>query len=175
MTVTQTALGGPWLLRPRAEQGVSDDAKKLNELFDNALAFAHSVSMGDRFRGAVSALREAYEEASSADWDGYGGQAADPFNYIHALSLVSALPSTAPLPEIAVDPDGEVEFEWCRGPRWIFTVSIGKTGALSYAGIFGRNKVYGVEQLTEGLPEAIVQNIRRLLGPEARVAKSGAG
>ena len=159
-------------MRPRGEQGVSDDAKKLIELFDDALAFAHSVSLGERFRKAVSALREAFEEASSRGWDGYGGRAADPFSYIHALSYLRALPSTVPLPEAAVDPDGEIEFEWYRGPRWLFTVSVGRTGALSYAGLFGRNKTHGVEQLVEGLPEAVVQNLRRLFGREARVAES---
>ena len=162
-------------MRPRGEQGVSDDAKKLIELFDDALAFAHSVSLGDRFRKVVSELREAFEEASSRGWDGYGGRAADPFSYIHALSFLRALPSTVPLPEVAVDPDGEIEFEWFRGPRSLFTVSLGRTGALSYAGLFGRNKTHGVEQLVEGLPEAVVQNLRRLLGREARGAESPSG
>ena len=74
-----------------------------------------------------------------------------------------------------MDPDGEIEFEWFRGPRWLFTVSVGRTGALSYAGLFGRNKTHGVEQLVEGLPEAIAQNLRRLLGHEARLAEPSLG
>lgn len=162
-------------MRPRPEQGVSDDAKKLLELFDDALAFAHSVSLGDRLRKAVSGLREAFEEASSRGWDGYGGRAADAFSYVHALSFLRALPSTVPLPEVAVDPDGEIEFEWYRGPRWVFTVSVGRRGTLSYAGLFGRNKAHGVEQLVEGLPEAVVQNLRRLFGRRALGAESPSG
>lgn len=76
---------------------------------------------------------------------------------------------------MAVHPDGEIEFEWYRGPRWLLTVSVGKTGALSYAGLFGRNKVHGVEQFSEGLPDAIVQNLGRLLDRQAPVAGPGAG
>ena len=175
MTAAQLALGSPWLLRPKVDQGVSDDAKKLVELFDDALDFTRSVSLGERLRQMVTALREAYEEASSEGWDGYGGRAGEPLSYIQALSFLSALPSTAPLPEVAVDPDGEIEFEWYRGPRWIFTVSIGRTGTLSYAGLFGGNKTHGVEQFVEGLPETIAQNLRRVFAHQTRRARSATG
>ncbi len=175
MSGAQALLGGPWLLRPRPEQGVSEDARKLSALFDDALAFGHSVSLAERYHGAVAALRDAYEGALGPGWDGYGARPVDPFSYIHALSFVSALPTTVPLPEVAVDPDGEIEFEWYRWPRWLLTVSVGRTGSLSYAGLFGRNKVHGVEQFSEGLPDAIVQNLRRLLGGRAPLAEPGAG
>jgi len=144
-------------------------------LFVDALAFRHSVLLGERYDRAMEALRDAYEEALTSGWDGYRARPVDSFSYIHALSFVSALPSTVPLPEVAVDPDGEVEFEWFRSPRWLFTVSVGRSGNLSYAGLFGGNKVHGVEQFSEGLPEAIVQNLRRILGPQAPVTESRAG
>lgn len=155
-------------MRPMGDQGLSDEAKKLVQLFDDALAFTHSFSLGERFRQAVAALMEAYEEASSKGWDGYGSRAADPFSYIHALSLLSALPTTIPVPEVGVDPDGEIEFEWYLGPRWVVTVGVGRTGTLRYAGLFGKNKTHGVEQFVEGLPEAFAQNLRRLLAPQPR-------
>lgn len=175
MMAGRLALGSAWLLRPIVDQGVSNEAKKLIELFDDALAFAHSMSLGERLRQAIEALREAYEEASSKGWDGYGSRAADPFSYIHALSLLSALPTTVPIPEVGVDPDGEIEFEWYHGPRWVVTVSVGRTGTLSYAGLFGKNKTHGVERFVEGLPEAIAQNLRRLLAPPPRSDGSTTG
>ena len=106
MSTAQAVLGSPWVLRPRAEQGVSEDARKLSALFDEVLAFSYSVSLAERYRKAIAALREAYEGAFGPGWDGYGARPVDPFSYIHALSFVSALPTTVPLPEVAVDPEG---------------------------------------------------------------------
>jgi hypothetical protein len=67
---------------------------------------------------------------------------------------------------VGADPDGEISFEWYRGPRRILTLSIGADRRLSYAGLFGSSKVNGVEYLRDELPEPVVANLRRLFGED---------
>jgi hypothetical protein len=84
-----------------------------------------------------------------------------------ARQFLSVIPEAWPSPEIAADPDGEVSFEWARSPNWVFTVSVAGDGRLSYAGMFGPNRVHGVETFAGTLPEAIVAGLARLFGSQA--------
>ena len=63
----------------------------------------------------------------------------------------------------AMDPDGEVSLEWYRGPRRVFSISIGSNDELTYAGIFGASKARGVEPFSFEIPHAVLDNLRRLL------------
>ncbi len=125
-----------------------------------------SVIFGQRYW----ALAEAYQEALEDNWDGYGALAASTEAYQSALLFLDLLPSSAPNPEVAIDPDGDVSFDWHLGPRANFSVSISATGWLSYAGLYGRNSNYGTESITDGLPRAVLDNLGRLfnLVPKAR-------
>ena len=125
-----------------------------------------SVIFGQRYW----ALAEAYQEALEDNWDGYGAMAANIEAYKPASFFLDLLPSSAPHPEIAIDPDGEVSFDWHFGPRANFSVSINSTGQLSYAGLYGQNSSYGTESITNRLPRAILDNLARLysLDPKAR-------
>ena len=66
------------------------------------------------------------------------------------------------MPDVSVDPDGEVAVSWNVDSNWIFSVSIGPTGRLSYAGLFGTGKAYGTEWFLNEIPEAVLDNITRL-------------
>jgi len=100
-------------------------------------------------------------EAATENWDEEGGEPADPMSYRYALLFVQNLPRWAPNPEASVDPDGEISLEWDWGQRWIFSVSIGRGGTLTYAGLFGVSKQHGVENFTDDIPEGILSGIRR--------------
>jgi len=111
----------------------------------------------------MHALSEALEECSVDNWDGYGAKAISRDSYRNAQLFSMTLPTTMPLPEVSVDPDGEVSFEWYRGPRMVFSLSIGAHNEINYAGLFGRNKVNGKEQFYDEIPKAILDNLDRLL------------
>ena len=68
-----------------------------------------------------------------------------------------------PAPEVAIDPDGEVSFEWYHGPRRVFSISIGSSDELTYAGIYGSSKARGVETFNFEIPRVVLDNLRRLL------------
>ena len=72
------------------------------------------------------------------------------------------LPVTIPAPEVAVEPDGMVAFEWYKQPRRVFSVSFETDGTIVYAGLFGNSKTHGTEYFGEQLPQIILENIHRI-------------
>lgn len=143
---------------PFTDHGVSEDAKTLRNLVWNA--------QESRFNEALEALRSASEEASTDNWDGYGAQKVNPASLKHAKIFLLALPTVIRLPEVSVDPDGEISFTWQRSPRLVFSISVSKDGVLNYAGLFGRNKTHGTEDFIQTLPKTITDNLERLYSAE---------
>ena len=107
-------------------------------------------------------LDRARWEASVTNWDGYGALPVSQSAYQRALFFLQALPISSPHPEVAIDPDGEVSFRWHRAPSWVFSVSISGAGRLSFAGLFGRNSIYGTEFFVESIPQTVQDNLARL-------------
>src|SRR5574341_303592 len=151
------------LARPFAgsDPAISDRAQDLRSL----LRASGSASTASSRR--LWALDDAWQAAARPDWDGYGAVPVSAAVVWAAERLLSAIPEAWPSPEIAADPDGEISFEWARGPHWVFTVSVAASGQLSYAGLFGSSRVHGVETFAGTLPEAIVVGLARLFGSAA--------
>ena len=112
-----------------------------------------------KFREALDAL---LQECSADNWDGYGAKALQFGSYREALRFVQSLPTTIPVPELAADPDGAIAFEWDNGPRRIFSISVGDSGELIYAGIFGNSKTHGTEFFEDGIPKILLDHLQRL-------------
>ena len=115
-------------------------------------------------------LAEVAQVASTVNWDGYGAKPIDTGAYLQAERFFSALPTTTPVPDVSVDPDGEVALSWNLDPDWVFSVSVGKTGRLSYAGLFGTSKAYGTEWFLDEIPEAVLDGLERLFSTRGRRA-----
>ncbi len=146
-----------------ADHGLSDTARDLRDMLADAAAFAGSMVLGVRREDAREALMQMYCHTINEDWDGEGAAAADPFSHEYASSLLDALPRWVPNPDIYVDPDGEFCLEWDYGPRKVFSVSIGRDGTLTFAGLFGTSKSHGVEPFTDSLPLSITRNLDRTI------------
>ena len=140
------------------DSGLSEDASAMRKHLTEALDFVFT----DRLWRAYEELDSACEEASRENWDGYGAAAAQSPSYSHAATFLAALPLGVPLPEIGLDPDGEVSFTWQRSPRLIFSISFSPDGVISYAGLYGRNKTHGTETFISAVPNGIFDNIDRL-------------
>jgi hypothetical protein len=108
-------------------------------------------------------LYRVYRECSESDWDNDG---ADPINeqtFLEAVMLLDQLPSELPLPEVIPEPTGNIAFEWYKGKRNVYVISIGGKSTIEYAGLFGRHsKTYGAEYFSDELPGLIVSHILRL-------------
>jgi hypothetical protein len=143
--------------------GVSDEAETLQEHFVDAISHLfQSQTLGESLRKNLENLEEAVQEASAPNWDGYDALPVNELVHYKAEQFLKALPLSIPNPEIGVDPDGEVSFEWYNGTSKIFSVSVSGAGKLTYAGIFGISKVNGVEYFEDKIPGAIIINLQRL-------------
>lgn len=79
-----------------------------------------------------------------------------------AIKLATLLPASIPIPEIALDPDGEISFDWLGPANKIFSVSVDRNGRLAFAGRFGENKkTNGVERVSDICPPEIILGIER--------------
>jgi len=111
---------------------------------------------------AQEALDAVCIAAQEDDWDRMGSARVEPSTYAYASQFLRILPANIPVPDISVDTDGEILFEWDRGPRQIFSVSVGRDGTLTFAGLFGHAKIHGTEHLREALPVVIAHSLQRI-------------
>ncbi len=163
MTVAGCTLTGREKFAASTGRGVSDDAKNLDDCLNDFLAnFRTGYTLGILSLAASRALEDAVREACEEDWDGYGAQSVSVATYNNALCFLEHLPTTLPRPGVAVEPDGEISFEWYLEPRRLFSVSVGRTERLTYAGLFGKSEGYGVEFFTDEIPQRVVDYIARV-------------
>lgn len=163
MTTDTVSLSGGLIGPARLDRGLSDVAGLLRNLWSDATDHSPSVQFEDRRRQLYEALISAFEAAAEEDWDGEGAAAADPLSLDYAVIFAETLPVWVPVPDVSVDPDGEMSLDWDRGRRSVFSVSIGPDGRLTYAGLFGAGKIRGVEPFTDNIPEVIIHGIRRAI------------
>ncbi|HEU4559153.1 MAG TPA: hypothetical protein VFS20_14930 [Longimicrobium sp.] len=96
---------------------------------------------------------------------GVGFDAVSTASFLTAERFLEALPTNLPKPEVSIDPDGEMVFEWVGAPRRAFSISFGAGGRLTYAGLFGPSTTHGVEYINDGLPRELVAKIQRASRP----------
>lgn len=77
----------------------------------------------------------------------------------YAQQFVSLLPTSTPAPEIVVEDDGEIGFDWGTSARSTFSVSVGRDGVLRFAGLFEGKTRFGSDQLTSTIPSEILAHI----------------
>jgi len=149
----------PWI-----DRGLSPEARTLRKLTSAVAEFSGSVTLGEPKRVAQEALDTACLQAQEENWDGMGSARVEPTTYSYASQFLQILPSDLPVPDTAVDTDGEILFEWDHGPRQTFSVSVGRDGTLTFAGLFGQSKIHGTEHLREALPLVIAHSLQRVAG-----------
>ena len=149
---------------PWVDRGLSNEARVVRELTAKASEFSGSVALGEPKRVRQEALDAACIEAQKDDWDAMGSARVEPSTYAYASQFLQILPGSPFVPDISVDTDGEILFEWDRGPRHIFSVSVGRDGTLTFAGLHGHTKIHGTEHLREALPLVIAHSLQRFAG-----------
>jgi hypothetical protein len=154
-------------LAPFFDRSFSDEARALRSRI-TADSGTPSLASAERKRNALKALQSALSDPEGADADG-GRASVGAFTY--AVRLLDHLPSTVPLPEIAVDADGDIAFEWDQGPRRLFSLRVSRDGTIYYAGLDHYATFHGSEEFCEGVPNAISEGISRIVsGPRLRAA-----
>lgn len=150
------------------DRGLGPEAARIRAIYGGAPDRAPSIVLDKSRREALQQLIEAERDAAHSNWDGYGAIAASPHAVRNARLLLSVLPSAIPRPDIAIDPDGEVNFDWSSDRAdYTFTMSIG-ANSISYAGLYGRNRTHGVEEFTNSVPGVVLENLSRLFRESRR-------
>ena len=123
-----------------------------------------------RLRGALESLDDLLAESRSME-EG----TVLPGTFARARRLLDTIPSGFPVPEIALDPDGEVAFDWIRSDRTMLSVSIGNEGDPSYAAGLADATAYGFVRWGDTFPSALKDLLRRLYFPDGAKANVAAG
>lgn len=148
---------------PYSNRGLSDDANTIEAYIakiDDDIN--ESIVLREKNVQITQALINILEECAYPNWDGYGAVPIDKESYHESLRFIQDLPKSLPSPEVTIEPDGEIAFEWSNNKRRIFSVSIGRNGELTYAGLYGYNKAHGTEFFGDELPKIILEGILRV-------------
>lgn len=159
-------IGGPFVINgTNLDSGISEEAGSIRRHLYEPQDRSVSFFLDGRRQDLLDALDAAFQSAAAPNWDNQGALPADALSYLYAKDFLLALPSWVSQPDVNVDPDGEISIDWDRGPRFSFSVSVGRDGTLTYAGLYGSRKNHGVEPFTDALPDVIATNIRRFAEP----------
>jgi len=124
---------------------------------------------------ALAELARVAKACSQRGWDGYDAQPISRQTQLNARVFLEDLPMWLQAPDIVPEPDGEIAIEWDLGPGRIFSVSIGDTGKLHYAGLFqGGVERHGVEPFEGVVSTEILGYAKRLLDAASAASRSRA-
>jgi len=79
-----------------------------------------------------------------------------------ALRLIQSLPNGVPIPDVAVDPDGEIALDWMPSRTRMFSISVGDSDRLAYAWIDGSDRARGVFRFTSAIPQPLLLQLAEL-------------
>lgn len=144
--------------------GVSDEAFAIANTFES---FAkHFESSEALFGVKAQLLHDLYEvtnEAVEDDWDGDGAKAVGASTIAHAEAFIKALPDGLSLPELSVEPDGEIAFDWMPIKTRTLSISINESNRLSYAWIDGTDRGHGAAKFSMNvIPSRLVSEIDQI-------------
>ncbi len=124
----------------------------------------HIESSKALFGSKEDALNRLYDlrmECAEPDWDGYGAEAISPIAFERSEQFIRRLPEGLPLPEISVEPDGEIALDWSPTPTQTFSVSIGTGARMACAWVNGTEHGHVVVSSNNGeIPLRILQEIQ---------------
>jgi hypothetical protein len=132
--------------------GGGPEAKVLNRLTAEALERLahHSVP-----QAALNDLFTLQQEAGDVD--------LTPETVELAKRFLLAWPKALPMPELALDSDGEVLLDWAGSNRRLVSVSLRSDGRVAYASqLSPRRTAHGTDAFNDTVPEAVVDAVRAL-------------
>lgn len=109
-------------------------------------------------------LSAAIEEASEPDWDGHGAAPVDRASLSCALKFIALLPAQFLRPDIEIDPQGDICFEWYAQKGSVLSICVSSNGTLYYAGIFSDMKTHGSTPMKESFPSMFIEFLKRVYG-----------
>jgi hypothetical protein len=151
------------LISPTRSTAESPQGKQIRQMQEDIRRhFLDSYAIRRVADEALTELDGVEREASIAGWNGYGAVPLDPEACAFARLFLTALPTTAPVPEVSADGDGEVSVDWIFGNKRALTVSIGRGGRCTYAWIRGQSNARGTDWIANEIPASIASALGQL-------------
>jgi hypothetical protein len=144
----------------RATRGFSDSAQFVDEQSEEWRKHLQPFFSYGRRTELLSEIYDVAEELSRPGWNGGDEAPLRQESFYRAYCLAEALPSEIPNPTVGADPDGELTFEWYRGPRRLLSLSIAGEGFIHYVARIGPNELHGVEEFFDEMPRRIVELVQ---------------
>lgn len=117
---------------------------------------------------AFADLARVARECAKECWDGYSAKPVTQATCDRARAFLNDLPLWMSAPDIVPEADGEIAIEWYVAQDQTFSISIGESGPLHFAGLFGHNEeVHGVAPFSGNVPGNILQFISDILRSSA--------
>lgn len=79
---------------------------------------------------------------------------------VRVRQLTDQLPAALPMPDIAIDPDGEISLDWVVASARMLSISVGESDRLAWAWLDGSERTHGVFQFRNSLPEWMLVKLR---------------
>ena len=112
-----------------------------------------------RIVAILAEIEAAYSEAREPNWDGDGASPVLAETYDLACHLAHGI-GEVPAPEISIDPDGDILFEWTGDGRQMLTASISPDQKLSYAAMRENDRRSGTEPFSNAAIQTLVDCLR---------------
>lgn len=159
-TVAAAALGSTGIV---GTSGASDEARLITDrIAEERQRLRESHILGGAGNDAFRNLCEIVDECWTPNWDGYSGEPVSQEAFMYASRFLRTMPLGTPAPDVGIEPDGHLTFEWHRSPYRTFSVSVSPEGDLHYSALIGPNRAYGSEAFLGDIPKAILDLIRRI-------------
>lgn len=137
--------------------GFSEEALNLNEFITDTYKGLHSAYIWGRAQKSLeSFLISSYNGVELRERT----PMLLPMSARRARQFLELLPDWIPEPEIDIDDDGDISFEWYVAPDRIVNVSVGPTNIVHFAGITAKRSLYGTEEISDEIPNEIVDLIK---------------
>lgn len=87
-----------------------------------------------------------------------------PATIANAINLLMTLPNDLMMPEIGVDPDGSIAFDWIVSRSRMLSISVSTSDRLAYAWLDGSDRGHAVGRLRNGkIPNELIAIMRSLI------------
>lgn len=148
----------------RPSSAVSTEATALREkAFLIEQDYERSVALFDNKARLLESLRELVEDCSECNWDGYGASAVNAAAVANAESFIRALPDRLKVPDLSIDPDGDISFDWIPDITKTLTLSVNGSNRLAYAWIDGTDRGHATAKFDSGvIPARVLAEIESI-------------
>ena len=152
-------------LATRTGSAVSREADAVRKsALDIVASTERSIALFGAKSAVIDRIHELAAECHGDGWDGEDGLGLSGGVLERAISFIRALPTDAPLPDVAPEPDGSISFDWIAARTRVFSVSVGATNRLAYAWIDGTDRGHAVARFdSDAVPARVLDGIRELM------------